>query len=195
MPTGFTAAVESGEITTLKQFALQCARGMGACITMRDAPFDAPIPDQFEPEVEFYQTRLTAAHELLKVLENLTPEQCDSRAANDFRELTANFEQREAERKERNARYESMLQKVRGWTTEAEGIRDFMLQQLTISIDTYAGEPPVELTGAQWLVKTRKEALRDISYYETHIADEIHRVALRNRWLADLRRSLADVRG
>ena len=35
MPTGYTAAVCSGEITEIKDFALSCARAFGALITMR----------------------------------------------------------------------------------------------------------------------------------------------------------------
>ena len=44
MPTGYTAPVQDGKIVTLKDFAWCCARGMGALVTMREAPSDAEIP-------------------------------------------------------------------------------------------------------------------------------------------------------
>lgn len=49
MPTGYTEAVQSGEVTEFRDFALRCARAMGALIMMRDDPMDAPIPDEFKP--------------------------------------------------------------------------------------------------------------------------------------------------
>ena len=47
MPTGYTATlVEHGQ--TFPEFAMQCAKAFGACITLRDEPFDAPIPTKFK---------------------------------------------------------------------------------------------------------------------------------------------------
>lgn len=49
MPTGYTASVADGTTTTLRAFALQCARAFGATVTMRDDPMSAEIPERFEP--------------------------------------------------------------------------------------------------------------------------------------------------
>ncbi|WP_430241996.1 hypothetical protein [Neorhizobium sp. DAR64861/K0K2] len=195
MPTGYTAAIESGEISTLKQFALQCARGMGACITMRDTAWDTPIPERFEPSTKYSEDRLFQARALLAEVDTLTDEECDARAKASFEAALERHNQYEAERKIRNERHRAMLEKVRNWHTEAEGIRDFMIEQLTISIDKHVGLEPLETSGAEWRTDTRREALRDIHYHEKSIADEIHRVTLRNQWLADLRLSLENVDG
>ena len=45
MPTGYTADIQDGKITTLREYALSCARAFGALIMMRDDPHDAPIAD------------------------------------------------------------------------------------------------------------------------------------------------------
>lgn len=190
MPTGYTADVVDGKITTLRDFALRCARGMGATIMMRDEPWDAPIPETFEPHTGYNQERLDAANALLAELEALTPEECEARARADFSERVAAHEKYEAERQAENDRVSAMLDKVRHWTTEAEGIREFMIEQLQISLTSYFSPAPVALSGEEWLKATRLQALRDISYHEKGIADEIHRTAMRNQWLADLRRSL-----
>jgi hypothetical protein len=195
MPTGYTAAVESGEITTLKQFALQCARGMGACVTMRDEPWDTPIPERFEPSTTYSEERLAQARALLAEVDALTDEECDVRAKAAHDAALQRHREHEAARDLRNERHRTMLEKVRNWHTEAEGIREFMIEQLTISIDDYKGLEPRELTGAEWRAETRREALRDIHYHEKSIADEIHRVTLRNQWLAALRLSLENVDG
>ena len=43
MATGYTFNVVDGQITTLSDFAMQCARAFGLLIDMRDAPSDAPM--------------------------------------------------------------------------------------------------------------------------------------------------------
>lgn len=195
MPTGYTHAVGSGEITTLKQFALQCARGMGACIMMRDEPWGTPIPERFEPQTAYHEEKLSAAEALLAELDTLSEAQCEERAKADY---TARLERHEAYRQERdeeNGRYERMLSEVRSWHTEAEGIREFMIDQLQISIIPPSSPPPQELSGEEWLREERLCAMRDIAYHEKGIADEVHRVAGRNIWLAALRRSLDDAPG
>lgn len=192
MPTGYTEAVGSGKITTLKQFALQCARGMGACITMRDEPWDATIPERFEPHTSHYDGQLAAARALLVELDGLSPEECAARAASDYQERLKSYEEYKRKRNEENGRYERMLAEVRGWQTEAEGIRDFMIDQLQISIVPMSSLPPHEMPADEWLRDARLAAMRNITYHEKAIADEVHRTAGRNIWLAALRRSLDD---
>ena len=48
MPTGYTAIIEDKPGLTLREFALRCARGMGACIMQRDDNMDEP-PKAPEP--------------------------------------------------------------------------------------------------------------------------------------------------
>ncbi|WP_416065387.1 hypothetical protein ACK9YZ_01165 [Rhizobium sp. ZK1] len=193
MPTGFTADVVSGEITTLRQFALRCARGMGATIMMRDEPWDAPIPERFEPSTSYHEENLAKAKETLAEIERLSSEDCNARAEQDYADRLASHQKYEDERGAENDRLKSMLEKVSAWHTEAEGIKEFMSDQLRISMSDYVSPPPQKMTGEEWLTATRREALRSISYHEKNIADEIHRTEMRNQWLADLRRSLEGV--
>ncbi len=190
MPTGYTAAVGTGEISTLKQFALSCARGMGACITMRDDPSDAPIPERFEPSTEYYEKNLEAAKTRLSDIDTLSETECDALAEEAHATRLAAHEQYEADRKAENDRYRDMLAAVRAWQTEAEGIKEFMSQQLEISISDYLSPPPQKLNGPAWREETRLKALHDIAYHEKAMAEEVHRTEMRNLWLAALRRSL-----
>ena len=41
MPTGYTAIIEEKPDLTFREFALKCARGMGACIMQRDEGMDS----------------------------------------------------------------------------------------------------------------------------------------------------------
>lgn len=190
MPTGYTEDVGEGRITTLREFAMICARAFGACITMRDDSMDAQIPERFEPELGYYKDRLEEAQSLLSELDTISDAEAEIRAEAEFKENLADHEEYQARLNLQNQRYQTMLESVREWRTEAEGIRDFMIQQLDISIHDYRSEPPIQLSGPEWLKKKRLSALRDIARYEKQIAEEIHRTEMRNLWLAALRRSL-----
>lgn len=190
MPTGYTADVGEGKITTLREFAMICARAFGACITMRDAPMDADIPERFEPDFRYYAESLAAANALLIELNEVSSDEAERRATTEYIEQLASHEKYWAERDLENDRYRTMLSSVQAWNTEADGIKEFMIQQLEISISDYRSDPPTLLTGPEWLRKKRSNALRDIAYYEKQIAEEIHRTEMRNLWLAALRRSL-----
>jgi hypothetical protein len=72
MPTGYTADVQNGTVTELRDFALSCARAFGACIMMRDDPPGTPIPDQFEPS-SYYRIECEKAQAELSRLLTLTP--------------------------------------------------------------------------------------------------------------------------
>ena len=49
MPTGYTAYIKDGDITTGKDFLKLCLRNFGIAINMRDEPLSKPVPTQFEP--------------------------------------------------------------------------------------------------------------------------------------------------
>lgn len=190
MPTGYTYAVESGEITSLRDFALSCARGMGALVMMRDEPSGAEIPEKFEPSTDHHEKALQRAIGSMTEIESLSGEECESRAAAEYLDQIKRYEEQVAEIKLRNERYEAMMSKVRRWRTQAEGIREFMLDQLRISMTGYEPLFPKKLSGAEWREAEKQEAMRTIAYSQKAIADEVHRTAERNNWLPALRLSL-----
>ncbi|NTG20040.1 hypothetical protein G6L00_06230 [Agrobacterium rhizogenes] len=192
MPTGFTAPVGDGEITSLRAFALRCARGMGATISMRDEPLDAIIPDEFHPSIDSYQAKLAAAKTLLSEIDQMSDLEASRQAIAEYKEQLRGHNAYSAEKTAINKRYEAMLSKVLAWETPTEGIKEFMIEQLQISIDRYISSPPERIPVAEWRRLKRTKAIKDISYYEQAIADEIHRVALRNAWICALRSSLPE---
>lgn len=198
MPTGFTAAVQSGAISDLRSFAFQCARGMGALIMMRDEPFDAPIPERFEPS-PYNADRLAEAQARLDTVTTMSREEAEAEAEKSYLDGCASFDRREAERAEQAARYEAMIAQVEAWETKAEGIREFMLEQLRQSLDfdckpmradSLFGGRPERQTGEEWRAAQVEALTRTISYNAKANAEEIARTESRNRWLVDLRASL-----
>jgi hypothetical protein len=72
MPTGYTAGIIDGEITTFEQFATQCSRAFGATIHMRDNPLDSP----YEPRTpsQYYVNSLQSQREKLEETKTMTDE-------------------------------------------------------------------------------------------------------------------------
>jgi hypothetical protein len=198
MPTGYTADVQSGKITRFEDFAMQCARAFGALLMMRDDPLDAPVPEEFKPS-DYYREALDRNEKRLAELKAMSPAAiiAASRAAQS--DALARHEAHEAGKAEHRARYEAMLAKVRAWTPptpEHEGLRAFMEQQLTESIrfDCRPWGPPEQRSPAAWYELELSDAEQAVARSRKALADEIERTEGRNRWLADLRRSLTAAR-
>lgn len=196
MPTGYTAAVQDGKVTTLRQFAMTCARAFGACIMMRDDPSDAEIPERFEPETEYHDTHIATANAVLAEIPMLTAEECDARAIAEFSAAEAAATEYEASRAHGRARYQQMLAQVEGWGAPADlqGLKDFMAEQLRGSIEFDCSPSslpgPVKMSGEEWRKIALKRAADDLAYHAKGRAEEIARANGRNAWLASLRASL-----
>lgn len=196
MPTGYTAAVQEGKVTSLNEFAMQCARAFGALITMRDDPAGAPIPEQIKPETDYYDRGLAEAHERLADLRRLTPEQAEYRALKEYEEACASHIAYQRRKSDERDRYEAMIAKVEAWRAPEEvgKLRAFMLDQLRESVrfdcGGYEMPAPERRMGAQWLAESTEEAERSIARHTKSRDEEIERAAERTRWLQALRASL-----
>lgn len=195
MPTGYTAGVQDGTITTFPEFAMQCARAFGALVTMRDEPLDAEIPEQFEPRTRFYDERIAQARVDLKRLKAMDARERAQAAAAAWNEHVLSVEEWNARCQQTRARYEHMLAQARAWqppTSNHSELKEFMIQQLEQSIDVdcderHVGECP---RPAMWWLDQVTKAKRDIAYYTEEREKEIQRARERTAWLRHLRASL-----
>lgn len=195
MPTGYTAAVQDGTITTLKDFAMHCARAMGALVSMRDLPASAPIPERIEPSAYLAEAKTKAAARLanLRAMDDM---QMEIAAALDHDKRMAAWTRRHAEQAIHRARYESMLEEVQAWlppTAEHDNLKGFMLDQIESSIKwDLAGweKPPRRLPAREWHAAEMKDAIRAYSDAARAHAEDLARVDRQNTWLDALRLSL-----
>lgn len=197
MPTGYTADVQSGKVTDFSEFALDCARAFGACITMRDEPSGTPIPDAFTANTSYHDNALSAAREAMSEALDLTDGQCEERAEAEHTNAVAAHHERMAEKEQQRIRYQKMLEPAEAWvppTEEHKKFKNFMVTQLRESIDFDCGKSyythPDKLTGHQWRKNQIDKANRDIEYHTEERQKEIERVSNRNEWLRALRQSL-----
>lgn len=197
MPSGYTCEIEKG--ITFRQFAMRCARAMGACIMMRDDPLDAPIPETFEPD-DYHPKEIALARARLDSLSSMTVAEADREAVKAFMENKRYCEESIKERNGLRAKYMAVLSGVNHWTPptkDHEGLKDFMLEQIKegmrfdCSTDYFFKRQLVApLSGSAWLAHEKAKALDEISYHEKEYALEAQRAADRTAWIKALRQSL-----
>lgn len=204
MPTGYTAEIYEGKPQTFQEFALRCARNFGALIMMRDDSLDAPIPDEFKPAA-WYGDQVAKIREQLAETAALSDAEATDRARFEHAKETVQVEDAIAEREVVAARYRAMLAEVEAWqppTEDHQGMKTFMREQLESSIkgDCDGGNywrdrlnelrngPP---TGAAWKTSRVSKLSTLLASYLEDEAKEVERTDKRNRWVRELRESLA----
>lgn len=196
MPTGYTAGVADGSITEFSDFAMQCARAFGALISLRDAPSGTPIPDEFKPS-PYHDEQLAAAKARQCELTLMTPEQVEIAAEAAFEVATVRKQERDAANEEQRRRYLAMRAHVEAWkapSRDHEGLRTFMLEQLTQSIDFDCSSEPskalVKPSSQEWLARQIEINDSDLVYHSRQAAEEVRRCVERTKWVCQLRASL-----
>ena len=197
MPTGYTAGIIDGEITTFEQFATQCSRAFGATIHMRDNPLDSP----YEPRTpsEYYVNSLQSQREKLEETKTMT----DEAIVQDFENLlndSLKYHERELEKTKVNlGRLNSIMESAKSWvppTEDHEGVRDYMIDQLEITIKA-DGDPSYHVNKIVQAKKEleegidpkvyREEKIKEIedriSYYEGEVQKELERCKQSNDWM------------
>lgn len=201
MPTGYTYKIADGTETSLRQFALRCARGMGALITMRDDPQDAPIPDHLTPDTSYHDNGLAGADADLTRLRAMTDVETNAMAAAEYDAELDRWNQRQHDDKAKYDRYTRLMTELAPVNTFPEGLKKLMMEQLVESRKfdcTFPEAPkydhrPTPTTGEQWRAHRIAKAAKDYDYHVEHIQQELDRTAERNAWLAQLHAALKDL--
>jgi hypothetical protein len=197
MPTGYTAGIIDGEITTFEQFATQCSRAFGATIHMRDNPMDSP----YEPRTpsDYYKNSIQSKRERLEEIESMS----DEKIVEDFNaqlEADLEYHRTKLEADKRNLeKLNSMLESAKSWvppTEDHQSFRDFMIEQIesTIKVDgdpSYHGNKIVEIkkkmeegiNPKEHREETIQEIKSQISYHETEYQKELVRCKDSNEWM------------
>lgn len=194
MPTGYTAEIKDG--ITFQQFALNCARAFGACITMRDEPSDTPIPDQFEPS-DYHAKAMEKARENLAWLQQMPDSEAEREAANEYAGAMQAHQRRLSEAADLQNKYNTMLAQVMAWTpptSEHAELKEFMIKQIVDSREfdcstKYCNEPAKQ-SGSVWRAAKISDAQHNLEYHTKENMREIERVNQRNEWVRNLRESL-----
>ncbi len=197
MPTGYTDKIKDG--ITFKEFAMNCARAFGACITMRDESSDTPIPDKFEPS-QYHVEALEKAQKELDRINTLTFDECELEMEAENQD-TIDYHNDSIKRKnDLRKQYENILTEVYNYvppTPDHDHFRDFMIRQIEESIEydcsiEYNMEmlDEMDIDVEKWKQEKIDRLTKDIKYHLDEDDKERERVAGRNQWLKQLRESL-----
>lgn len=201
MPSGYTADIADGTIKDFPVFAMRCARAFGALIEMRDDPMDTPIPEtlkRFDSDSRYHE-KLREARDELDRLRTMSPIQialdCDAAYEKEMKSWDENC----AERNQKLARYEAMLNMVYTWMPPSEDhvkMKEFMIEQITQSIDwdckIHMDWMPKLMSPSEWHAHVIDRAIWDVNYYEEQLEKELQSKNDSNLWLSQLRDSLKD---
>lgn len=185
MPTSYTYKVKEGEITSLKDYAMECARAFGALIHMRDSDPGEKIPDTIPLEPYYYDTILEAQKELVEYV------YVDGDEERDYHKQCKLVDDYENEKKLARARYDTMLEKVRVWDCKVEGIKEFMIEQLETSIkcdcSDWAMPTTVKLSAEEYKAKELERLANNVARASSEYEKAVKRNNERNKWLRELR--------
>lgn len=198
MPTGYTSIIEKG--ISFKEFALNCARAFGACISMRDDSSDKPIPNEFKAST-YHKEKIKETKTALNVLEKITPNKATDKAKIEYSKEIETTKSYIEKSNNLRRKYEDMLSQVKKWTPPTSGhngLKRFMVEQIEGSIkfdcstDYWIGELKgiKLLTGQQWIDKETKRLIKDLDYHTKEDIGERSRIDGRNDWVKKLRDSI-----
>jgi hypothetical protein len=196
MPTSFTIPVESGEITSLSDFAMSTARAFGPTIAMREMDFDAPMTDEnLSFNTEGYAEDVEKAKERLAEVAAWTPEEADEAARKHNQEQLKQHLLYVRENRAAQRRYGAMLVQVEAWippTADHISFKQYMIDQLEGSAHDSNPERPEKIDGATLRAQEIESAVRKIEFstkrrVETDVAN-----ASRISWVRALEASLVD---
>ena len=198
MPTGYTAGIESGKITTGKEFLMLCARAFGACMEMRDEPLTVPIPKEFGVS-PYYQYMVAETCEKIAKLKMMPQEEILSEIEKEEREEAERYLRNRKVNQEQEDRYSKIVYEVKKWnppSPEHAELKEFALNQIKISRNTCDTDKWVESrirpkkTPEEWLATKIADLEEDLIFYDAKWKEEVDRVKRNNEWLAKLWGSL-----
>lgn len=196
MASGYTYPVRDGEVTSLTEFALSCARAMGAAIHQRDDGA-GPIAEVPDSSSEYAARRLAFARDHLAEALARTPNEWAALQEQRRAQVEEAYAAAALERAQHRERYEAMLLQVMAWTPPSaahEGLKTFMIEQLQDSIRfdcdiTESSVPPL-IEPEVYAAREIDAARRTLALAEEYWDQEQERVATQRAWVRDLRASL-----
>ena len=197
MPTGYTEILQRRPDVSFREFALRCARAMGACIMQREDPMDN-LPDPEEKPSTYHEDEIARLEAFLRMLRGLTPEEAERQVRQDYERQESDRLAAIADKQVTLQTYERMLAEVNVWnppSSDHAGLKEFMVEQVEKSIDcdcdtTYYQQPTVKEDATTWVATQINKATEEIDYHTRKHREEVKRTEQRNEWKRQLMASL-----
>lgn len=196
MPTGYTAYIEDGEITTGKEFLKLCIRAFGVAIDQKDESLSCPAYVKIEPD-NYYEKRYNEAIDKLKLAKDMTFDEALQQMREYYSERISNYKHYVEKEIEKNNKYQKIRDEIEEWippTKDHNGIKEFALNQIDMCmtkqkyIDEYIelskevlddSKEAVEKYHTEYINDCQKELDRAYKSYQ----NELKQVAERNEFM------------
>lgn len=204
MPTGYTAFIEDGKITNGKDFLKLCIRAFGVCADQREEPLSITLRTQFGID-DFYQRHLENIETDIKKYESISDEELYEERKSSLEGEIIRCKNKIKQINERNELYSKIRSEIKKWvapTSEHNGIKEFALEQIDISIENtdYVKRSLIEAKKSlknlsmDSISEIRRDMIagfeKDRSYYQNKITEERNRIDSRNLFMKQFLDSL-----
>ena len=191
MPTGYTTDIYNGKDVSFKDFALTCARQFGACIMQRDDPADEK--PKIMPEESYHTEELKKLGKFKKP----TKAEFEKYVKTEIADCKETIDKM----KKLQEAYNKKIKEAQNWnppTPEHEGLKKFMIQQLTDSMqfdcsyDHYESELKKlnKMTYDDYVEQQKKNHNWKIKYNTEYLEKDLNNIRKRNKWIQELYNSL-----
>ena len=203
MPTGYTAGIIDGKITTFQEFAKTCMRAFGATIHMRDETLDAEyVPREVS---SYYRETLESWNKTLEEVTSMSDEEIVAKREKQLQDDIDYHKDRISKIEKNRVVLSRFIKEVTEWvppTEEHVNFKTVMLDQLSQTIqrdgdDSYNRERLNKAFNEMFSIdakKIREEYIKDakynINYSQENLDKEIKRVEESNKWVEQLLNSI-----
>ena len=203
MPTGYTAGIEDGRITTGKDFLRLCTRAFGVAIDLKDEPLSVPTPTKFEPDT-YYKKRLEEEKTNLEKYKRMSFEDAKAEMIRSYADRVDMYRRMAEGSIERNKKYAKVRAEVEAWVPPTEkhlNLKKFALEQIDMCIDKQenidewlqqANEKIDDSDEAveNFIIKQIEYCCKSVKRAEENWKAELERVADKNSWMEEFLGSL-----
>ena len=196
MPTGYTAGIEDGSITTGKDFLKLCTRAFGIAMELRDEPLSIPTPTKFEPNT-YYKDRVEEAKTELAKWKSVSFEDAKAEMIKSHTNQTKGYRKIAEDIIKKNEQYNKIRAEVIAWippTSEHYNLKSFALEQIDKCIekqewiDEWMRQANEKLDDSDEAVEkfvneNIESCIQDVKRAEKNWEEELKRVSSKNDWM------------
>lgn len=196
MPTGYTAGIENGKITTGKDFLKLCTRAFGIAIELKDEPLSVPTPTKFEPDT-YYKKRLEDEKANFEKFKAMSFEEARAEMVRAYEDRIDMYKSMLEGSLKRNEQYAKVRVEVEDWnppTPDHIELKKFALKQIDMCIDTqeqidryreYANEEldDSDSAVAEYIHEQTEFHRQGVKRAKESWDDEVKRTEDKNKWM------------
>lgn len=208
MPTGYTAYIEDGDITTGKEFLKLCTRAVGVAIDQKDDPLSVPTKTKFEPS-QYYIDAYNEACAELRDARSVSFNDAKLRLKSKYHKKIEDYKKLAEKYSDLRNKYLKVRQEVEAWTPptpEHDGLKKFALEQIDMCIPSTEritefinkSKEPLDLSDeaiTKFIEDNISQCKSSVEYYKKSMGAEYERVKEKQEWMDKFLVSLENMNG